>query len=89
MIQADGILMGCSTFGHIAGLLSEGISFFSAECAGAMSPVHYKMVPQLAIAEQGHMWVPISGSWRDPALNSTTIFEVALDEVLKNKGIAS
>lgn len=88
MIQADGLLMGCSTFGHVAGLLTDGISFFSTECEGAMSPVQYKMVPPLAIAEQGHMWVPVAGSWRTPALTSTNIFEVALDELLRIKGIA-
>lgn len=88
MIKADGVLMGCSTFGHIAGVLNGGgISFFSTECDGSWAPVHYKMIPPLAVAEGGQMWVPISGSWRNPVLMSQSIFDVALDTLLKNKGI--
>lgn len=88
MIEADGLLMGCSTFGHMAGVLNhEGISFFSTECDGWRAPIHYKMMPPLAVAERGHMWVPVSGSWRNPVMNAMSIFEVALDELLKNKGL--
>lgn len=87
MIQADGLLMGCSTFGHIAGILNDGgISFFSMECNGWRAPIHYKMIPPLAVAERGYMWVPISGSWRNPVIKAMSIFEVALDQLLKNKG---
>lgn len=89
MIKADGLLMGCSTFGHIAGLLNDGgISFFSTACDGSWAPVHYKMIPPLAVAEGGEMWVPISGSWRNPVLLSMSIFDVALNRLLMNKGIS-
>lgn len=89
MSQADGLLMGCSTFGHIAGVLNNGgISFFSTACDGANAPAHYKLIPPLAVAERGEMWVPVSGSWRDPVLTSTTILDVALETLLKAKGIS-
>lgn len=88
MIHADGLLMGCSTFGHVAGLLNrDGISFFSTECNGFRAPLHYKMIPPIAVAERGKMWVPVSGSWRNPVLTSTSIFEAALDDLLILKGL--
>eukprot|EP00904_Undaria_pinnatifida_P013525 jgi/Undpi1/9302/HiC_scaffold_26.g11760.m1 len=88
MIQADGLLMGCSTFGQLAGVLNEGgISFFSTGCGGLGTAVQYKMVPPLAVAERGHMWVPVAGSWRDPVLESSGMFMAALDELLKAKGM--
>ena len=51
MIQADAVLMGCSTFGHIAGALGLGIKFFSLECGGAASTFHYQMMPPLVRRE--------------------------------------
>lgn len=87
MIQADGILMGCSTFGQISGVLSKGIRFFSFECSGLGTPNHYKMMPPLAIAEKGSMWIPLSGSWHDPVIISQEIFQAALDEHLRNIGV--
>ncbi|CAN0194489.1 unnamed protein product, partial [Scytosiphon promiscuus] len=51
MIKADGILMGCSTFGQIAGLLTTGISMFSMQCGGERTPQQYRTIPPLAIAE--------------------------------------
>lgn len=47
MIEADGLLMGCSTFGQLAGLLSEGIKFFSVSCQGWKTGYHYQMVPPM------------------------------------------
>lgn len=88
MINADGVLMGCSTFGQVAGLLSRGISMFSTRCDGAKTPVQYKSVPPLAVAERGHLWVPIAGSWRDPVLNSTGVFRRALDTLLSERDLA-
>ena len=85
MIQADALLMGCSTFGQVAGLLTKGISFFSTECDGPKTPFQYKIIPPLAVAERGHLWVPISGSWRDPVLTSTQILRVALDDLIEAK----
>ncbi|CAM9182579.1 unnamed protein product [Ectocarpus sp. 8 AP-2014] len=85
MIQADGIVMGCSTFGQIAGLLTRGISFFSTRCSGDATPPQYRSIPPLAIAERGHLWVPIEGSWHDPVLSSTSIFRAALDALLVAK----
>lgn len=87
MIQADGVLMGCSTFGQLAGLLSKGIKFFSMQCEGYLTQNQYKLVPPMAISEQGHMWIPVSGSWTNPAIASAVIFEAALDEHLRNKGL--
>ncbi|CAM9214294.1 unnamed protein product [Ectocarpus sp. 8 AP-2014] len=86
MIKADGVVMGCSTFGQIAGLLTRGISFFSTRCSGEATPTQYKSIPPVAIAERGHLWVPIEGSWRDPVLSSTSIFRAALDTLLVAKG---
>ena len=85
MIEADGILMGCSTFGQVAGLLTYGISFFSMHCAGDRSPAQYKTIPPLAVAERGHMWVPVQGSWRDPVLASTGPLRHALALHLANR----
>lgn len=82
MIKADGVMMGCSTFGQVAGIYTKGISFFSTQCGGSDTPVQYKMVPPLVIAEKGYMWVPIAGSWRDPVNMSTELYEAALDELL-------
>ena len=89
MIQADGLLMGCSTFGQLAGVLNEGgISFFSTDCGGLGTAVQYKMVPPLAVAEGGNMWVPVSGSWRNPVLRSSGLFMAALEELLRTKGLS-
>lgn len=85
MIQADGILMGCSTFGQMAGVLGKGLKFFSYQCSGAKTPNHYKMMPALAIAEGGHRWIPVSGSWHDPAIMSQSIFKMALGIYLNEK----
>lgn len=46
------------------------------------------MMPALAVAEKGSMWVPISGSWHNPAILSQVIFEAALDEHFKNIGVS-
>lgn len=85
MTHSDGVLMGCSAFGQISGLLTNGISMFSTSCAGERTPEQYKMIPPLAIAERGEKWVPIEGSWRDPRLISTRLFDVALDRHLQTK----
>ena len=85
MIQADGLLMGCSTFGHVAGLLTRGISFFSMHCSGEKTPEQYKTIPPIAIAERGHLWVPVGGSWRDPVLKSTEPLSAALDTLLRSR----
>lgn len=89
MIQSDGVLMGCSTFGHMAGLLTKGISFFSMRCGGEMTPAQYQMMPPIAVAERGNMWVPIKGSWRDPALYSRDIFSQALEQLIQSKAAAA
>lgn len=86
MIQADGLLMGCSTFGQIAGILSKGISFFSMRCKGFRTPTQYKTIPPIAVAERGHLWVPVAGSWHDPVLNATETLNNALETHLANKG---
>lgn len=87
MIHADGLLMGCSTFGQLAGVLNgDGVSFFSTGCGGVGTSVQYKMVPPLAVAERGRMWVPVEGSWRDPVLRATHILSASLDELLERKG---
>lgn len=87
MIQADGILMGCSTFGHVAGLLNKGMKFFSLQCLATLAAPHYKLIPPMAIVEQGYMWIPVSGSWPDPAIASQVIFEATLDEHLRNRNM--
>ena len=88
MIQADGVLMGCSTFGQVAGLFTKGIKMFSMQCGGASTPDQYKSIPPLAVAEKGHLWVPIAGSWRDPVMASPTLFRGALDHLLEERGLA-
>lgn len=85
MIHADGVVMGCSTFGQIAGLLTKGISFFSMQCGGAATPDQYKSIPPMAVAERGYLWVPIAGSWRDPVLASVELFRGALDTLITLK----
>ena len=82
MIQADAVMMGCSTFGQVAGLLTKGISLFSTGCAGDRTPYQYRTVPPLAVAERGYLWVPIAGSWRDPVLSWPEIMSGALDELI-------
>ena len=81
MIQSDGIVMGCSSFGQIAGILTRGISFFNVQCTGRQTAPHYKSIPALAVAERGHRWVPVAGTWSEPMLNSTDI----LRRVIKNQ----
>ena len=73
MIQSDGVVMGCSTFGQIAGILTNGISFFTGKCGGRQTAPHYKAIPALAVAERGHLWVPLTGTWNEPMLNNTDI----------------
>ena len=85
MVQADAVLMGCSTFGQVAGMLTKGISLFSTECNGSSTPPQYKLVPPLAVAERGHLWVPITGSWRDPVLASPELLSGALDDLLATR----
>lgn len=87
MIQADGLLMGCSTFGQLAGILSKGISMFSKQCLGSKTPVQYGGTPPLAVAERGHLWVPIEGSWRNPYLSAVSAFRGALDTLLSQRGL--
>ena len=89
MIQADGLLMRCSTFGQVAGLLSKGVSFFSMHCSGGKTPTQYKTIPPLAIAERGHLWVPVYRSWRDPVLTSTDILSSILGTYISAKNAAS
>ena len=86
MIKADAVLMGCSTFGQVAGLLTNGISLFSTDCDGSRTPDQYKTIPPLAVAERGHLWVPVAGSWRDPVLESTEILSGALDDLIATMG---
>ena len=88
MVQADGVLMGCSTFGQLAGIFSKGISFFSMHCSGYRTPAQYKTIPPLALAERGHLWVPVAGSWHNPVLNSTEVLSRALDTLLEEKGMS-
>ena len=87
MIKSDGIVMGCSTFGQIAGILSNGISFFSMGCQGDMTGPKSRMTPGLAIAERGHRWVPVRGSWFDPALYSIDILRAAIEELTRGAGL--
>lgn len=87
MIEADGILMGCSAFGETAGILSKGMKLFSVGCDGPMTWEQNQMSPPLAVAERGEMWVPIAGSWRNPAMKSTHIFQHVLKQHLANKAI--
>ena len=83
MILADGVLMGCSTFGQVAGLFSKGISFFSMQCSGEVTPNHYKVIPPIAVSERGYLWVPVTGSWHDPVIYSTEALICALDALLE------
>lgn len=85
MIRADAVLMGCSTFGHMAGVLTKGIRLFSEACTGEVTPAQYRMVPPLAVADLGDMWVPVNGSWRDPVLGADAIFDSALEELLRRR----
>lgn len=87
MIQADGVLMGCSTFGQVAGLFTKGIKMFSMQCGGASTPDQYKSIPPIAVSERGRLWVPIAGSWRDPVMASPVLFVGALDRLLADKGV--
>lgn len=87
MIQADAVLMGCSTFGQVAGLLTKGISLFSTDCGGPSTPYQYKTIPPLAVAERGNLWVPVTGSWRDPVLASKELLGGALDELIAIRGV--
>jgi len=43
MVNADAILMGCSSFGQVAGILSEGIKFFSVGCVGSQTGPQLRM----------------------------------------------
>lgn len=47
MAVADGVLMGCSTFGQMAGVLSNGIRFFSVGCDGWKTGPISKTIPPL------------------------------------------
>ncbi|CAM9532516.1 unnamed protein product, partial [Laminaria digitata] len=86
MIQADALLMGCSTFGQVAGLLTKGISLFSTSCDGNYTLPQYRTTPPLAMAERGYLWVPVAGSWRNPVLESTELLRGALDELMAARG---
>lgn len=88
MTRADGLLMGCSTFGQVAGILSRGISMFSLHCGGAHTPDQYKTIAPLAVSEMGRLWVPIAGSWRDPIFTSVSLFRRALDDLLSDRAAA-
>ena len=85
MIEADGILMGCSAFGELAGVLSEGMKLFSVGCGGPMTWEQNQLSPPLAIAERGELWVPIAGSWRNPGIGSIHIFRQVLTQYLAKK----
>ena len=50
MATANAILMGCSTFGQVAGVLNRGIRFFSVECGGFRTTVQYKLIPPMVSA---------------------------------------
>ena len=78
MISADGVVMGCSAFGQLAGILSKGIKMFSTGCEGNMTWEQNKMTPLFAIAEMGELWVPLEGSWADPTLTNVGILREAL-----------
>eukprot|EP00903_Cladosiphon_okamuranus_P008265 g7955.t1 len=85
MIEADAIVMGCSTFGHIAGVLNPGIKLFSISCGGAITTFNYQMMPPMAIVDQGSMWVPVSGSWRNPGLYSRRILDETIRQLFRLK----
>lgn len=86
LTRADAVLMGCSTFGQVAGLLTKGIKLFSTSCEGNYTPNQYKITPPIAMAERGYLWVPVAGSWRDPVLESTELLRGALDELIATRG---
>lgn len=86
LIEADGIIMGCSAFGVISGILSKGMRLFSTGCGGPMTWEQNKIAPPLAVAERGDMWVPIGGSWRNPYLKSSHILRQAVRQHLANRG---
>ncbi|CAB1105518.1 unnamed protein product [Ectocarpus sp. CCAP 1310/34] len=79
MISADAVVMGCSAFGQLAGILSKGIKLFSTGCEGNMTWEQNKMAPLFAIAELGELWVPLEGSWADPTLTNVGIFRKAFE----------
>ena len=87
MIQADDLLMGCSTFGQVAGILTKGISMFSMNCVGEKTPYQYGTTPPMAVAESGNLWAPIEGSWKDPALLSVSLFRGALETLLSERSV--
>ncbi|CAN0477205.1 unnamed protein product, partial [Laminaria digitata] len=58
------------------------ISLFSTSCDEDRTAYQYKTTPPHAVAERGHLWVPIAGSWRDPVLESTDLLSGALDELI-------
>ncbi|CAN0029784.1 unnamed protein product [Scytosiphon promiscuus] len=58
MIEADGLLMGCSTFGQVAGLFSEGLRFFSVGCEGWATAPHYQLMPPMV--RQAHLSVSLN-----------------------------
>lgn len=82
MIAADGIAMGCSSFGVLAGILSSGIKMFSDGCSGSLTWIQNKISPPLAVSELGYMWVPLSGSWVTPVLEKPELFSRALQQKL-------
>lgn len=47
MVKANAILMGCSSFGQTAGILSEGLKFFSVGCEGSITGPHLRMATPL------------------------------------------
>lgn len=50
MVQANGSLMGCSTFRQLASLLNDdGSSLFSIACDGPGTGVQHKMMPSLSV----------------------------------------
>ena len=80
MIVADGIVMGCSAFGALAGILSNGIKMFTTGCSGRLTWIQNKVSPPLAVSELGYMWVPLSGSWETPMLDKPGLFFRALQQ---------
>lgn len=78
MISADGVVMGCSALGQLAGILSKGIKMFSVGCEGSMTWEQNKMSPPFAIAELGELWVPMEGSWAGSKMTSVGVFRKAL-----------
>lgn len=85
MIEADGVVMGCSPFGSLAGILSRGVKIMSAACRGVMSWEQSQLAPPFAIAERGKMWVPIAGSWHNPTMKSTAVFQHTIKLHIANR----